>query len=113
MDPPQAEGKESKLFFVDESEEEGKYCHVPKRLRRLPVMVMGVVVPVVMRVIMMVMTRVMPVGSAVCPISHVEQQYDHAVPNNGQGRDVHDLIDEKENRNDRERRNEVKKGEDA
>jgi hypothetical protein len=87
MDSPQAEGKESKLFLVDESQEESKYRHVPEGLRGLPMMDMGVLMPVTMRVTVMVM--VIPVRMLVrfgiSPVGHVEKQGDHAVPNNGQG----------------------------
>lgn len=95
VDSPQAEGKERKLLLVDESQEERKDRHVPEGLRRLPLMVMGVVVIVGMRVIMMVvvMRMVMRVGRAVCPIGNVEQQYDYPVPNTGERSEIDGLVD--------------------
>ena len=42
-------------------------------------------VPVAMGVIMVGMVMRMPMGLGIGPVGHVEEQENHAVPNNGQG----------------------------
>lgn len=85
VDSPQAEGQERKLFFVDESQEECEYRHVPEGLGRLVMVDMGMLVPVAMGVIMVGMVMRMPVGLGIGPVGHVKKQENHAVPNDGQG----------------------------